>query len=115
MGDVTTRDVLETYGLLPKYKPSTALYICVLEEKYQNYARKLAQNLREDGLNIAVDCSGKKVGDQIKYADKNLIPFVVCIGENEIKNREFKVKNLKSGEENLLKEEEVVQFLKQQK
>jgi len=115
MGDVTTRDVLETYGLLPKYKPATELYICVLEEKYRNYARQLTQSLREDGLNVAVDCSSKKVGDQIKYADKNLIPFVVCVGENEIKNEEFKVKNLKSGEENPLKKEEIAQFLKQQK
>lgn len=115
MGDVTTRDVLETYNLLPKYKPATELYICVLEKKYQNYANKLAQRLREDGLNVAVDPSGKKVGDQIKYADKNLIPFVVCVGENEVKKEELKIKNLKSGEENLLKWEEIVQFLKRRK
>ena len=112
MGDVTTRDVLETYSLLPKYKPSTELYICVLDEKYQNYTRQLAQRLREKGLNVAVDCSDKKVGDQIKYADKNMIPFIACIGENEVKNKEFKIKNLKSGEENTLKDEEIAQFLK---
>jgi histidyl-tRNA synthetase len=114
MGDVTTRDVLETYGLLPKYKPSTELYICVLEEKCQNYARQLAQRLREDGLNVAIDSSGKKVGDQIKYADKNLIPFVVCIGENEVENHEFKVKNLKSGGEKALKAQEISSFIKRQ-
>ena len=111
MGDVTTRDVLQTYDLLPKYKPATELYLCVLDEKYRNYANKLAQSLREDGLNVAVDYSGKKIGDQIKYADKNLIPFVVCVGENEVKNEEFKVKNLKSGEEKVLNIKEIAQFL----
>lgn len=111
MGDVTTRDVLETYNILPKYAPSTELYICVLDIKYQNYANKLAQKLREDRLNVAIDCSGKKVGDQIKYADKNLIPFVVCIGENEVENEEFKVKNLKSGEETVLNISEIAEFL----
>ena len=115
MGDVTTRDVLETYGLMPKYKPATELYICVLEEKYRNYARQLAQDLREDGLNVAVDSSGKKVGDQIKYADKNLIPFIVCVGENEVKNEELKIKNLKSGEETALKASKVYDFLKNKK
>ena len=114
MGDVTTRDVLETYNLLPKYKPATELYICVLEEKYQNYANKLAQRLREEGLNVSVDYSNKKAGDQIKYADKNLIPFVVCIGENEVKNKEFKVKNLKSGEETILKPEKISPFIKRE-
>ena len=111
MGDVTTRDVLQTYDLLPKYKPATELYLCVLDEKYRNYANKLAQSLREDGLNVAIDFSGKKVGDQIKYADKNLIPFVICVGENEAKNEEFKVKNLKSGEEKVLNIKEIAQFL----
>ena len=114
MGDVTTRDVLETYGLLPKYKPATELYFCVLDEKYQNYANKLSQKLREGGLNVSVDYSGKKVGDQIKYADRNLIPFVVCVGENEVKNEEFKVKNLKSSEETTLKIEEISSFIRQQ-
>ena len=114
MGDVTTRDVLETYNLLPKYKPATELYICVLEEKYQNYANKLAQRLREEGLNVSVDYSNKKAGDQIKYADKNLIPFVVCIGENDVKNKEFKVKNLKSGEETILKPEKISPFIKRE-
>lgn len=111
MGDVTTRDVLQTYNLLPEYKPATELYICVLEEKYQNYANKLVQSLREEGLNVAIDYSGKKVGDQIKYADKNMIPFVVCVGENEIKNEEFKIKNLKSGNETTLNIKEVAEFL----
>ncbi len=110
MGDVTTRDVLETYRLLPKYKPATELYICVLGEKYKNYANAMAQKLREDGLNVAVDCSNKKAGDQIKYADKNMIPFVVCVGENEVKNEEFKVKNLKSGEETILNIKEITKF-----
>lgn len=111
MGDVTTRDALQTYGLLPKYKPATELYVCVLEKKYQNYANKLAQILREDGINAAVDYSAKKVGDQIKYADKNLIPFVVCIGENEIKKEEFKIKNLKSGDETTLDIKDTAKFL----
>ncbi len=114
MGDVTTRDVLLTYNLLPTYKAVTELYICVLEEKYQNYANKLAQKLRVSGINVAVDYSSKKIGDQIKYADKNLISFVVCVGENEVKNEEFKVKNLKSGEEMVLKAENIAEFTKRE-
>lgn len=112
MGDVTTRDVLETYNLLPKYKAVTELYLCVLDEKDRSYANMLAQRLRKNGLNVTIDCSGKKVGNQIKYADKNLIPFVVCVGKDEIKNQEFKVKNLKSGEEAILKSEKISHFIK---
>ena len=41
-GDVTTRDFLETYGLLPEYHPPLQLYIAHLEG-YIEEANKLAQ------------------------------------------------------------------------
>jgi histidyl-tRNA synthetase len=103
-GDVIMRDILETYGKLPEYRPKTALYICTMGKEYQEYASELAQKLREAGVNVAVNLTDKKVGDQIKSADKQKIPNIICIGENEMKSGEFKLKNLKSGEEKLATE-----------
>lgn len=112
MGDVTTRDVLKTYGLLPEYKVAADLHLCLLDSRYFDDANRLAYKLREDDLNVSIDYSGKKVGDQIKYADKNFIPYVICIGENEIQKKEYKLKNLKSGEETVLKVGEISDFIK---
>jgi histidyl-tRNA synthetase len=39
----------------------------------------------------------------IKYADAYNIPFVLFVGEDELKSGEFKLKNLKSGEEKVAK------------
>ena len=102
MGDVTIRDVLLTYKLLPEYKSPAKLYICVLGEKYLNGAMKLASKLRAEGINTAVDLSLKNVGDQVKYADKNKIPYIVCFGEEEQNNEAYKLKKLSSGEETRL-------------
>ena len=99
MGDVVIRDILETYKLLPEIKPSSQLHICVIDDNYIDYAQDLAQLLREKGIKTTVDYSGKKIGDQIKYADKNKIPFVVIIGENEVKTGKLKLKELSSGKE----------------
>ena len=63
------------------------------------YAQDLAQKLRESGINTTVDYSNKKIGDQFKYADKNKIPFVVVIGENEVKTGILKIKELSTGKE----------------
>ena len=103
-GDVIIRDILETYGLMPEYKSKTSLYICTLNKDFQEYANELAQTLREVGINVAVDLTGKKVGDQIKSADKQKISYIICIGEDEVKKGEFKLKNLKSGEETITEE-----------
>lgn len=104
-GDVIIRDIMETYGKLPEYAPKTALYICTMGKEYQEYANELAQKLRESGVNVAINLTDKKVGDQIKSADKQKIPNIICIGENEMKSGEFKLKNLKSGEEKTISEQ----------
>lgn len=103
-GDVIIRDILETYGKLPEYKSKTNLYICTMGKDYQEYGNELAQKLREAGVRVAVNLTDKKIGDQIKSADKQKIPYIICVGENEIKTGEFKLKNLKTGEEKIVSE-----------
>ncbi len=99
MGDVVIRDMLETYGLLPKIAPASKLHLCVMDENSIGYAQDLAQKIRDLDIPVTVDYSGKKVGDQIKYADKNKIPFVIVIGEEEIKSDKLKLKELSTGTE----------------
>jgi len=111
MGDVTTQDVLKTYGLMPAYQSKTKLYICLLNSEHQEYAGDIAQKLRESGVNVIVDLGTKKVGDQIKLADKQKIPFIICLGEDERKSGEFKLKNLKTGEEKTVTEDTLVENL----
>lgn len=111
MGDVALRDFLETHGLLPEYVPTTDLYLCVLGKEYNEYAQKLAKTLRKQGLNVSIDPTGRKAGDQIKTADKQGVPFVACVGENEEKNRKLKVKHLSSGTETELPEDKVGDFI----
>jgi len=111
-GDVIIRDILETYGLMPEYRPKTSLYICTLKKDFLEYANELAQKLREAGVNVAINLTDKKVGDQIKSADKQKVPYIICIGEDEIKSGEFKLKNLKSGEEKTVTEDTLAKELK---
>lgn len=99
MGDVTMRDFLETHGLLPEYKPSAMLYICLLEDHEGLFAQNLAETLRENGIAVEIDLSERKVGDQIKTAHKHAVPWVVAIGKNEMDSGVFKVKNLGEGVE----------------
>ena len=99
MGDVTIRDFLETHGLLPVKKVAADYYICVVSEAEAPFAMKIADALREKGSRVAVDFSYKKLGDQIKSADKRGIPEVIVIGEDEAKTGLYKIKNLKTGKE----------------
>lgn len=99
MGDVTIRDFLGTRNLLPKVKAPADYYICVMSTTEASFAEKTAENLRSKGFRVAVDFTYKKIGDQIKSADKRGIPDVIVIGSEEVKSGKVKVKNLKTGEE----------------
>ena len=107
MGDITMQKFLELRNLLPKYQSPTDLYICTLDPQYIDYANQLATKLRKNDLNIAVNYSSKKIGDQISVADKKKIPYVICIGEDEFNNSKFKLKTLATGEEQEVTEEEI--------
>ncbi len=110
-GDVTTRDFLETYKLLPEYKPQVDLYICHLGG-YLEQANQLASDLRKEGVNVAVDLTDRKVTAQIKTADKESIPFIVVVGEEAVKSGEFKVKSLKESKEEVVERNNLANFLK---
>jgi histidyl-tRNA synthetase len=101
MGDVTMRDFLETHDLLKNLRiPAPAdYYICVISPAESDAATKIAEKLREKGSRVAVDFTYKKLGDQIKNADKRGIPEIIVIGDEEAKTGHYKIKNLKTGEE----------------
>lgn len=111
-GDVTARDFLETRGLLPVYTSSSQLYIATLGEEYIENAKAVAQSLRAEGLNVIVDISSKKVGDQIKTANKQNVPYVVAIGENEVQSDMYTLKEMKSGIENKVSLADIVSIIK---
>lgn len=111
MGDVTAKDFLEVHGLLPHYTSSTQVHICTLTTVQKPTAQKLAEALRNAHINVSLDISNKKIGDQIRYATKHHIPYIVVIGEDEVKNELYSFKNLETGEERKLKTEELVALL----
>ena len=99
MGDVTARHFLEVRGLMPEYAPATELMLCVIEKDATGHAIKLAQDLRREDIAVAVNFSGKRVGDQIRQADKMKVPFVIAVGSKERDTGRYTVKNLATGHE----------------
>lgn len=111
-GDVVMRDFLETRGILPQKVSSTNLMICTIDESHEPDADMLAQTLREGGINVAVYEGTKKLGDQLKIADKKHIPFVVVVGDEEAASQQFKLKNLATGDEQVLDVNGIIDFLR---
>jgi histidyl-tRNA synthetase len=111
MGDVTARDFLEAHDLLPEYAPATELMLAVIEPECMSHALKLAQDLRREDIAVAVNLSGKRVGDQIRQADKMKVPFVIAIGSKERESGRYSIKNLATGDEKTLPADQIAEHL----
>jgi len=98
MGDVTLQNFLESHNLLPDLRSETDLYIILIGDVYLP-AQRIVQELRENGLRVAVDTTGRKAEKQIKTAVKKGIHYALFIGEREIENQLYELRNLVTGEE----------------
>lgn len=111
MGDVTLQNFLESHGLLPVLHPKTDVLVLTIGDVYEK-SQKFLSNLRTMGLNIAVDATNRKIGSKIKSADKKDIRYVIFVGENELEEGQFPLKDLKSGKEEKHSAERLVSIVK---
>lgn len=98
LGDATLANFLELHRLLPELATETDIYAILVGDVFETAQKPIAE-LRAEGLKVAVDVSGKKIGDQFKTAEKKGIKQALIIGETEIKSGQFTLKNLKTGAE----------------
>lgn len=111
LGDVTLQNFLETHELLPKLEPETELYVILNEDVYEQSIR-LVTDLRNMGVNVAIDSSGRKSDKQLKTAYKKGIHHVLFVGESDLQESRFRIRNLISGEEQTASIERLVSYIK---
>lgn len=111
-GLTTTELFLTSHKLLPELGSTTELYLVTLGDAVIDGAAKLAERLRDEGVNVELDITARKIDKQIKTAVKKQIPFMVFIGEEELKKEIYPFKDTKSSDEQKLSFERIVAAVK---
>jgi len=88
--------ILET--MKPEHTTQTEYLFVHFPETIQDILM-LANVFINEGKNVEVYPSAEKLGKQFAYADKKWIPQVVIFGEGERDLKRYKIKNMKTGEE----------------
>lgn len=90
--------VLEAYGTeLPK-EERIKLFMVTISEKADMMAAKTLKILRNKNVKCEKDFIGRSLKAQLKHANKLNAEYTVVVGDDDIKNNEFNVKNMDSGE-----------------
>ena len=72
---------------------------------------EIATKLRENGINTQVYTDKAKIKNQFKYASRLNIPYIIIIGEDEIKNNTVSIKNMETGEQKTVSLEECIEII----
>lgn len=112
MGDVTLQNFLESHGLLPQMPPETDAYVVLVGQNTYEKAQRVLADLREMGLNLAVDTTGRKIDKQIKTAVKKGLHYAIFIGDTELASEQYKLRNLADGSEESHSLQRIVSIVK---
>lgn len=76
------------------------------------YSIKVANKLRENEIISELYLEDTKIGKKFAYADKLKIPYVILIGEDELKEEKVSVKNMETGNQESMSLEEAIKIIK---
>lgn len=73
---------------------------------------EIGSAIREAGIPTEIYLEDKKIKAKFKYADRLQIPYVAVIGDDEIANEKIALKDMRTGEQESLNIQEVIEKLK---
>ncbi len=91
-------------------KTPTQVYIIPI--KTIKEASEITQNLRSEGIKADIDLNEKGISKNLDYANSYGIPYVLFVGEKELKEKKVKLRDMKTGKEELLSLKDVIKKLK---
>ena len=105
-------DVLNALDLYPKDSLNTTQVLFInFGEKETAYCLPIINKVREEGIRAEIYPDGAKMKKQMSYANAKQIPFVVLAGDNEIAAGKVTLKNMETGEQQLVTPKELISAL----
>ena len=106
-------DVLNQLDLYPKDSVTTTQVLFInFGDQETAYCLPIINNVRAQGIRAEIFPDAAKMKKQMAYANAKQIPFVALAGENEIKEGKLTLKNMATGEQQMLAPEEVIEKLR---
>jgi len=106
-------DVLNTLDLYPKDSLTTTQVLFInFGEQETAYCLPIINKVRSQGIRAEIYPDAAKMKKQMSYANAKQIPFVVLAGENEMNAGKVTLKNMETGEQSVLSEDELIERLK---
>ncbi|HLG23789.1 MAG TPA: histidine--tRNA ligase [Candidatus Nanoarchaeia archaeon] len=88
-------------------KPKTTVKVYVIPIKTVDESLEIVKKLRDSGINTDIDLIGKGPSKNLDYANALKIPYVLFVGKKELEEGKFKLRDMKSGKEEMVEFETI--------
>jgi histidyl-tRNA synthetase len=106
-------DVLNALDLYPKDSMNVTQVLFInFGERETAYCLPIINKVRQSGLRAEIFPDSAKMKKQMSYANAKQIPYVALAGENEMNAGKITLKNMETGEQQLLTPEELIVAIK---
>ena len=106
-------DVLNQLELYPKEAVNgTELMFVNFGDKEAAFSMSMLAKVRAAGIRAEIFPDAAKMKKQMSYANAKSVPFVAIVGENEMNEGKAMLKNMETGEQNLVSVEELIAALR---
>ena len=102
-----------TSGELPFFIAPTQVVIVPISDSHLDYAKEIAKELRKINVDSEISSKNESLNKRIRSAEKQRVPMIVVLGDNEVQNRSVALRDRHNREQKDLKLEEFIILLKE--
>ena len=103
-----------TGGVFPLWLATTQVEILIVSENFKNYGQKVLNILENHEIRAHLDDRNETVGKKIRESEINKIPFMIVVGENEVKNNSISIRRHHGEDLGEMKIEKFVDIIKKE-
>ena len=103
-----------TAGNFPLWLTTIQAEILIVGENFKNYGQKVLNILENHEIRAHLDDRNETVGKKIRESEMKKIPFMIVVGENEVKNNSISIRRHHGDDLGEMKIEEFVDIVKKE-
>ena len=103
-----------TGGVFPLWLATTQVEILIVSENFKNYGQKVLNILENHEIRAHLDDRNETVGKKIRESEIKKIPFMIVVGENEVKNDSISIRRHHGDDLGEMKIEKFIDIIKKE-
>ena len=107
--------LIEHYaGAFPLWLAPVQLGVLPVSDKFNDYARNIAESMREEGIRVGLDEAPEKIGAKIRKATLAKVPYMAVVGQREVETGTVAVRHRTAGQGGVVSANDLLAGLKEE-